>query len=719
MCPPFRYLNLTLHPKPHNLQHPSELWKHTAFENQLEYDEFIAQPSLLGKPSASHPDGGMKQKLHDFADKIWNKFKVVRRDIASQTSVIWARLLPGNHLPSGVLMQEIVTKLRAEMFAKWQFEPTSKGSKQTYSAISMEGAYEKWCPTWFPTWRSMGPAAGARCSQIFMSECCGYHVTDVESKVLPSAFQSHFDNQASNVSGVSRQQAAAHRKLEETKLKEERSQSSSLKEESKRAVQDSQEKARCLFLELEMIKDKRQQRADEIDRLKYMISRATDSSQKTSFEIELDSIYATPISSTPSSGSSSFSESRFSSPHHDQQAFSPIQPKCLAAVVAVDQSSVVEFKSPPPTLKVQCNATSLIPTFFDELQVTQTDTRIASAQAEAVKTYSDALFAVEQVQLITSDSSFALTYHQEKKAHEQKYRQLIEERFVIASVPGNCLFACFAYAFTKDGFMHSDTDEFDSTALRKIVSEEISRFSLDRRSPGILDGSFVGTDKELEFIVQHFCLSVRIFDHSDSLSSETASGDLKFSECVSTYLPYVEEGLSNDRMEIVLFRENSCQYSVLYERAPLDGSDSSSFDDDDKVSDDGDASDDIGCDDDDTDDEFACSTGLKAPKCTMSEIGEHDRPNSACSIVPRVHPLSSRPHHPSQSVILFTLAAAGAFHNHRSAQRQINIRVFLGDHGGLLQAICESLKLLHCVCNSNTRRMCPKRSTSRSFFFSP
>ena len=96
-----RYFNVVLHPKPHLLQHPSEVWKHTAFTDQREYDEFLQQGSTLGKPTVSQPANGMKQQYHDFAEKIWNKFKLVRREIGSQTAVIFAKLCPGNKLPSG------------------------------------------------------------------------------------------------------------------------------------------------------------------------------------------------------------------------------------------------------------------------------------------------------------------------------------------------------------------------------------------------------------------------------------------------------------------------------------------------------------------------------------------------------------------------------------------------------------------------------------------
>ncbi len=327
MCPPFRYLNTTLHPKPYQLQHPSELWKHTAFEGKSEYDLFVEQPSTLGKPTASHPNGGMKQKYHDFADKIWNKFKVVRREIASQTAVIWARLLPGNHLPSGILMPEVVYKLRLEMFLKWQFEPTSKGSKQKYSPITMDGLYAKWCPVWFPTWRAMGPPSGMSCSQIFMAECCGFpQVSADASKALPGALESHFLTQASDVAVVSRHKAAQLRKFEENKAKEEQQSIKSLKQESKQAMKESQANATQLFLELELSKEKRQQRADSIERLKYMISRALCPILKESLERDLDLIYAAPISPAAPSSNGSFSASNSRS---DGGTFSPIAPMRL------------------------------------------------------------------------------------------------------------------------------------------------------------------------------------------------------------------------------------------------------------------------------------------------------------------------------------------------------------------------------------------------------
>ena len=74
----------------------------------------------------------MKQSYHDFADKMWLKFKLLRREIASQTQALWAQLVPGNKLPSGLQMPEIVASMLKGLFKKWQVEPTSKGSKTVY-----------------------------------------------------------------------------------------------------------------------------------------------------------------------------------------------------------------------------------------------------------------------------------------------------------------------------------------------------------------------------------------------------------------------------------------------------------------------------------------------------------------------------------------------------------------------------------------------------------
>ena len=86
----------------------------------------------LGKPTASNPQGGMKQKYHDFANKLWLKFKLLRREIANSTQVLWAECVPQNTMPSGKGMTEIVEKIRKAMFKVWCVEKTSKQSKTVY-----------------------------------------------------------------------------------------------------------------------------------------------------------------------------------------------------------------------------------------------------------------------------------------------------------------------------------------------------------------------------------------------------------------------------------------------------------------------------------------------------------------------------------------------------------------------------------------------------------
>jgi hypothetical protein len=160
-----------------------------------------------------------------------------------------------------------------------------------------------------------------------MSECCGFpQVSADASKALPGALESHFLTQASDVAVVSRHKAAQLRKFEENKAKEEQNTITSLKQESKQAMKESQAAATQLFLELELSKEKRQQRADSIERLKYMISRASCPILIESLRRDLDLIYAAPISPAAplSIGSSSASNSR-----SDGGTFSPLAPMRL------------------------------------------------------------------------------------------------------------------------------------------------------------------------------------------------------------------------------------------------------------------------------------------------------------------------------------------------------------------------------------------------------
>ncbi len=74
--------------KPKGLLHPDELWKHTAFDSAEEYAVWCDTPTKLGKPTKACPFGGMaKQRYHDWADKIWEKFKLLKREILAATAV--------------------------------------------------------------------------------------------------------------------------------------------------------------------------------------------------------------------------------------------------------------------------------------------------------------------------------------------------------------------------------------------------------------------------------------------------------------------------------------------------------------------------------------------------------------------------------------------------------------------------------------------------------
>ena len=83
---------------PHSLSHPDQFWRNTAFADKNEYDEWLSAPAKLGKPSTTHPHGGMKQSYHDFADKVWEKFKVTKREIAASTQVCIVYLYIYNHI---------------------------------------------------------------------------------------------------------------------------------------------------------------------------------------------------------------------------------------------------------------------------------------------------------------------------------------------------------------------------------------------------------------------------------------------------------------------------------------------------------------------------------------------------------------------------------------------------------------------------------------------
>lgn len=141
------------------------------------------------------------------------------------------------------------------------------------------------------------------------------------------------------------------------------------------------------------------------------------------------------------------------------------------------------------------------------------------------------------------------------------------------------------------------------------------------QAQGILDGRFVGADKELDLMVELFRLNVQIYDSSDSLPDDPDIGDLEYSECVSADTLFD----SNTRQDIVLFRENVYEFSLLFKHPLKTASPAAALD----------------------------SSVVKAPKFTMSYCGEFPgikRPK-----------VLSFPSPPRPSHCLFTVATAGAY----------------------------------------------------------
>lgn len=305
-----RYFDVIIHPKPDFLKHPNELWKHTAFANSTEYQRFQDQPQLNGKPSATNPHCGMKKEYHDFAEKIWNKFKILRREIQGAVQVPWKNLLNGGALPSGFQLRDMIEALRLQLFVKWATEPSHKDCKNVYlPKLQMEGKYKEWCPSWWMTWRQMGPPAGKNCSQIFLTECCGFEVESCPlAPTLSEGLDDHFTEQKDK--GLPREKmrlaAVEAAKLQKKVKLEETSPPPTIR--SERKFLGSQ------IIELEILKETRISRQAEIERLRYFVERAKSNSSPDlkSLETELDALYDQP-----------FSMSSVTS-HHGNQVFSPV-----------------------------------------------------------------------------------------------------------------------------------------------------------------------------------------------------------------------------------------------------------------------------------------------------------------------------------------------------------------------------------------------------------
>jgi hypothetical protein len=535
---PTRYFDVATYPKPHALQHPGELWKNSAFENADEYKAFVDQPMKLGRPTAGNPQGGMMQKYHDFAEKIWAKFKLVRREIAAETCVIWKSLVPNNHFPSGKGMLETLESLKFQMFEKWQVQPSSKKSKQVYCKIAMTGIYAQWRPIWWDTWKALGPPAGSKCSQVFMSECCGFPIVcDDHSQLLTGPLMNHFVSQAaaSNVKALSRLDSQRKAKEEDRKNKEAHSFQNKAAQESKEVKHEARAQRAQAYLDLEIAKEKRKGRQEEIDRLVYLISRAEIIGANTSvLRNELDTIYASPIviqmSSTPTgSASSSFSQrsgaqtpfsplatptdSSSSSFSQHSGAKTPFSPVAKIALTATQSPTATRAEAMKSAQEDALAAYEKAQAICAQKMQSQTETLSASPQPQArdldaqhlqpVKPQLRILpiatspcasmlqqqqFLVEdldaeqllpqlQFQPIATVSCASSSVSQQQK---RAYRKLLNSVFSFETPPGGCLFECFVREFHDERLLYTKDDaehEFDVTSLREMVADEFIRMN--------------------------------------------------------------------------------------------------------------------------------------------------------------------------------------------------------------------------------------------------
>lgn len=510
----YRYFSETLHKKPHALQHPLEVWKHTAFEHQEEMDAFLNRSGTLGRPTSTQPQNGMKQSYHDFADKMWLKFKLLRREIASQTQALWAQLVPGNKLPSGLQMPEIVASMLKGLFKKWQVEPTSKGSKTVYCSIEMtDKGYENWRPTWWAVWREMGPPAGAHCSAVFMSECCGFKAICTMKEPEPAAYAEHFRRiedgaEVSNVSGGSRRELAAARLVADKKDRSSAKSPSSDDVPSLRLLQNGQ------IIDIERAKEQRIVRQEEIERLKYLLVRHKDDNARTvTLQKQLDDMYecpwSTPSPSLLAPATPSAVETPFSPVSKIQlQVPPPKKPSTLAA--APKPPSVHLGHALPQALVSNVHAVSHVSDldiqFVSNPQGDTNDSETATADDnDAIPVQSVLVAAAPAV--VSDDSEFAVllacardvcrpgVIHVQRGGNESNFTLAIAEarrerlwkahRSTVLSKhevevihSSFCIFSCFAEAFIKEEFKVYDSTtntstQFDATVLKEMVSEEV------------------------------------------------------------------------------------------------------------------------------------------------------------------------------------------------------------------------------------------------------
>jgi hypothetical protein len=426
--------------------------------------------------------------------------------------------------------------------------PTSKNSKVQYCPVAMTDRYKDWAPSWWSTWKSLGPPAGNDCSAVFMSECCGFSAVPNAEDIVPLvALDRHFAEQISNVRGLSREKAMKQRK-EEMK-KESGVGESSSQPTVHRPSQSS------ILINLEIRKERRLIRAQEIERLSWLIQRAAqtkDIFKQEQRQLELDCLYEAPLEQNESdydAPSESLMESAtprstpgipaFCSTSVDvRQAFSPISKLCdkrredvspiemsnliFSPFIAVADSPVDQFDADAdqsfiidqPDSKLDQEEAVPAPAFAAALAGAHAPTPAPSAavpksERPAKKSTVLAPSAAPMVaaELDLDASANALTAaddeRQRKKLFEEakqmKHQTLFVKRvlcdFKRINIlrDGHCLFHCFASFFNRHGVSFVSSKYFPADPMGVMFSAQIVRsvcadelLRIDGKIPGLV-----------------------------------------------------------------------------------------------------------------------------------------------------------------------------------------------------------------------------------------
>ena len=289
-----RIENTSLHKRPNELMHPQKLLECTAFKSQKEWDAWKARGHFgTGKVQASDPDAGFLNEAYaSWASKKWEKYKLLRREIHDSTQKLWSDLAPNNVLPSGLQkINDLVEKLRGQMFDIWKFAKTSSKSKVKYSDQKMTGACADWHPTWWSVWKKMGPAAGGNCSATFMSEV-GMKST-ILAEPMPPLLAAHFESQRNAASGSANFALKSKKEIQRDALAKEAGEAHHAKAAT---PSDSVSQSRFFSMDTKSRLDVRKQ---EIQRLQFLFeSTFATAAQKEIYGRQLFDFMQTPVSSS-------------------------------------------------------------------------------------------------------------------------------------------------------------------------------------------------------------------------------------------------------------------------------------------------------------------------------------------------------------------------------------------------------------------------------------